>query len=127
MNAEIARLGSQLITAAELDVRRANLLGGFARSLETSMGLADQLGDFVELDVPMDEINRVVPMVSAVTPEQVQAFAAKHLGTDDISFVVVGDAHLFVDELRQRYPTLELIRASELDLESNTLRRENAE
>ncbi len=123
MKAEIERLSAERVPAAELDVRRANLLGEFARSLETSEGLADRLGEYFELGLTVDEINRVAPMVTAVTAEQVQSFAAENLGKADISFVVVGDAKLFVDELRQRYPTLELIPASELDLDSPTLRR----
>ena len=84
------------------------------------------MGEFVELDVPVAEINRFLPMAAAVTPQQVQTYAATRLAPADINILVVGDARVLVQALHQQYPALELIPATELDLENPTLRRSPA-
>jgi zinc protease len=52
----------------------------------------------------------------------VQAAAAKLLDPSQASIVVVGDAKLFIDAMRKAYPKLELIPASALNLDSETLK-----
>ena len=54
-------------------------------------------------------MGRYIASVSAVTPAQAQAAAARLLDPSQASIIVVGDSKLFIDDLRKAYPALELI------------------
>jgi zinc protease len=110
-------------SAAELAARKSVLVGGFGRELATTGGLADILGDFALYGVPLDEVTRYTAKVGAVSAADVQAFAAKMFDPSSASVVVVGDAKSFIGPLKAARPNLEVIPASELDLDSPTLRK----
>ena len=120
--AEITRLSAELATDDEMGPRRATLVGGFARSLETVDGLGGAVASLANYGLPMTELQAYAPNVRAVTPEQIRDFAASRLGPDGFSIVVVGDAAQFLDALRAAHPNVEVVPASELDLDSATLR-----
>ncbi|MEO8375109.1 MAG: pitrilysin family protein, partial [Sphingomonas bacterium] len=122
MMAEMKRLGTEVVPASELEPRKATLIGDFGRGIETTGGIADVLGTYVVEEVPLGELKAFTASVSAVDPAAVQAAAAKLLDPSQASIVVVGDAKLFIDELRKAYPKLELIPASALNLDSETLK-----
>jgi zinc protease len=107
----------------ELVARKSVLVGGFGRELATSGGLADILGDFALYGVPLDEVTRYTTKVEAVSAAEVQAFAGRLFDPATTSVVVVGDAKTFAGPLKAARPNLELIPASELDLDSPTLRK----
>jgi zinc protease len=120
--AEMKRLGTEAAPAAELDSRKAVLIGGFGRNTETGAGIANVLGDYALKSVPLSELQRFVPSVQGVSPAAVQAAAAKVLDPASASIIVVGDSKLFVEELRKLYPALEVIPASALNLDSPSLK-----
>ena len=60
--------------------------------------------------------------VNAVTPAEVQAAAGRTLALDGTSLIIVGDASLFIDDLRVAYPDVEVIALDDLNLDSATLR-----
>ncbi len=60
--------------------------------------------------------------VNGVTPAQIQAAAAEHLAAADASLVIVGDASVFIDALRARYPNVEVVPLSSLNIDSVSLR-----
>ncbi|MEO7690503.1 MAG: pitrilysin family protein, partial [Sphingomonas sp.] len=122
MIAEMKRLGVELVPASELEPRKATLIGDFGRGIETTGGIADALGTYVVEKVPLSQLKAFTSSVAAVDPAAVQAAAAKLLDPSQASIVVVGDAKLFVDALRKVYPELELIPASALNLDSETLK-----
>jgi zinc protease len=72
--------------------------------------------------VSLDELKRYPAAIQGIDPAAVQAAAAKYLDPSVASIVVVGDAKLFVDELRKTYPALELIPATALNLDSPALK-----
>jgi zinc protease len=121
--AEMTRMGREPVPAAELDARKAVLIGGFGRAIETTDGIADIVGDYVVQDVPLDEIARYARTVADVDPAAVQAAAAKLLDPAAASIVVVGDAKQFIEPLRRLYPNVQVIPEAALDLDSATLRR----
>ena len=121
MRAELARLTSEPVPADELKARKASLIGEFSRSLETTEGLAGQLGGLVTVGIDLDDINHVIERASAVTAEQVQAYARSHLDAAGTSIVVVGDGKAFLDALRKTWPQAEVIPAAQLDLDSANL------
>lgn len=120
--AEMQRLGAQPAAASELTTRKAVLVGSFGRTIETNSGIADLIGDYVVEAVGVDELGRYIPSVEGVDPAAVQAAAARLFDTKGASIVVVGDAKSFVEPLRKAYPTLEVLPATALNLDSVTLK-----
>ena len=120
--AEIARLGNTPATDADLAPRRATLIGGFGRSLETVDGLGGLVANLALYDLPMSELAGYAGRVRAVTPEQIEAAFARHLPVNAASLVIVGDAATFIDALRAKHPGVEVIPLGDLNLDSATLR-----
>ncbi|MBF0665918.1 MAG: insulinase family protein, partial [Brevundimonas sp.] len=120
--AEIARMGTSEPTPAELAPRRATLIGGFGRSLETVDGLGGLVAELALYDLPMSDLAAYAGRVRAVTPAQVQAAFAEHLPVDRASLVIVGDASMFLEALRAKYPNVEVIPLDELNLDAAALR-----
>jgi zinc protease len=120
--AEISKLASGDLPDSELTTRKASLNGGFARGLETTGGLVGQVSSLAIYGVSFDQINQFVGNVEAVKAQDVKDFAAKHLNIDSTSVIVVGDARKFLPDLQKAFPQVEVIKASELDLNSPTLK-----
>ena len=91
--------------------------------MATSTGLANILGNLALYGVPLDEMTRYTAKVEAVTPAQVQAFAARQFDPAKASVIVAGDAKAFADGLKAKRPDLQVIPVSDLDLDSPTLRK----
>lgn len=123
MLSEFKRLGSTRVSDSELAARKATLIGGYGRSLETTAGLADQVGELAIYGVKLDEIGEYVTQVQAVTPKQIEQYADKHLDTEDSNVVVVGDAGQFAAAILKEHPHAVLLEASALDLDSPTLKK----
>jgi zinc protease len=122
MLGEFSRLGSTPVPADELAARKATLVGGYGRSLETTAGLAAQVGDLAVYGIDLGEIGRYVERVQAVTPTQVQAYAAQHLGADGTHVVVVGDAAQFGAALAKAHPQTTTLQSDRIDLDSADLK-----
>ncbi|THD56593.1 pitrilysin family protein [Phenylobacterium sp.] len=118
---QMTALGTTPASAEELGARKANLVGGYGRRLATTGGLADILGNLALYGVPLDEITRYTSRVEAVTPAQVQAFAARVLDPTKASVIIAGDAKTFAAALKAKRPDLEVIPVEKLDLDSPTL------
>ncbi|MBP7648458.1 MAG: insulinase family protein [Phenylobacterium sp.] len=121
--AEMKGLTTTPPSAEELKARKSVLIGGFGRELETTEGLADILGNLALYGVPLSEMNAYTGKVEAVTGGQVQDFAATRLDPAGVSVIVAGDAKGFSEGLKARRPDLEVIPATDLDLDSPTLRK----
>ncbi|WP_049621373.1 M16 family metallopeptidase [Frateuria defendens] len=121
MLGEFARLGDTPVPAAELAARKATLVGEYGRGLETTAGLARQLGELATYGVDLAEIGRYIERVQAVGPAQIEAYAKAHLGAGS-HVVVVGDATQFGPALRQRHPEAPTLPFERLDLDRPDLR-----
>ncbi len=121
--AEIGKLATGELLDSELSTRKASLLGGFARSMETTNGVVNQFANLAMYGLPLDEINRYVASVQAVKPADVKAFAASRLNADSTSVVVVGNAKEFLPELQKQFPNVEVIAVTDLDLNSASLKK----
>ena len=120
--AEMTRMGTAPVPASELETRKAVLVGNFGRSIETTGGVADILGSYVLLSVPIDEFGRYTTKVEGVDPAAVQAASKVLLDPAAASIVVVGDAKQFIEPLRKAYPNVELIPEAALSLDTPSLR-----
>jgi len=114
--AEIKKLADTSVAADELVPRKSVLTGNFGRSLETTAGLANAVGELYSFGIPAGELNNYMSSVNSVTDGQIRDFASKNLLWGDV--IIVGDYSLFKDDLAKRFPnvTVNVIKAAELDL-----------
>ena len=120
--AEMRRMGTAPVSPSELDTRKAVLVGNFGRTIETTDGIANILGDYVVQGVPLGELQRYTANVEGVDPAAVQAASRLLLDPKGASIVVVGDAKQFIEPLRRAHPTVEVIPAASLDLDTPALK-----
>ena len=106
-----------------MSTRKASLLGGFARSMETTGGIVSQFGTLAMYGVPLDEINRYIGSVQAVKAADVKSFAASRLNADSTSVVIVGNAKEFLPDLQKQFSNVEVISVADLDLNSASLKK----
>ncbi|MFS0772007.1 M16 family metallopeptidase [Sphingomonas sp. 1P08PE] len=121
--AEMTRMGAAAVPVAELDTRKAVLVGGFGRTVETNDGMASLLSDFVAEGVPLAEIGQYPARIQSIDPAAVQTAAATLFDPVPASIVVVGDARQFLAPLKARYPQVEVIAHATLDLDRPDLRK----
>lgn len=121
--AEIKRLAESLPADAELTPRKSVLTGNFGRNLETTNGLSNALATLYTFGLSPNELNAYMPSVNGVAGTDVKAFAARNMFEGDL--IIVGDYEVFKADLAKRFPNqkIDVIKASELDIESETLRK----
>src|SRR5690242_321762 len=120
---EIGRLSSAPPADVELTPRKAVLIGNFSRNLETVNGLVGQVGSLALYGVGLDEINRYINNVEAISTADVQKFAGARLDAKTSNIIIVGNAKAFLPELQKKYPNVEVIPVSDLDLNTALLRK----
>ncbi|HLL15038.1 MAG TPA: pitrilysin family protein [Pyrinomonadaceae bacterium] len=120
---ELGRLASGELPEAELTPRKAVLIGGFARNLETAGGLVAQVANLALYGLSFDEINSYINNVQSITAKDVQGFAGSRLAASAANVIIVGDAKKFLPELQKQYKNVEVIPVAELDLNVAQLRK----
>ncbi|MBS0408998.1 MAG: insulinase family protein [Proteobacteria bacterium] len=118
-----AGLATNAPAADELAARQSSLVGEYGRELATSGGLAGILGNLAVYGIDLNEIKAYTDRVNAVTAAQVSAFARDQFDPAKASFIVVGDAKVFLDPLKAALPSVEVIPVDNLDLDSPTLKK----
>jgi zinc protease len=122
MLAEFARLGAEAIPAAEIDARKAVIIGGFGRSVETTGGLAGQLAELAQFGLPLSNLQTWASEIAAVTADQAGEAARTYYDPAKAAMVVAGDAQVFFNGLKAKYPNVERINIDTLNLDSETLK-----
>jgi zinc protease len=120
---EIGRLSSSPPAEPELIPRKAVLIGNFSRNLETVGGLVGQVGSLALHGLGLDEINRYITNVEAITAQDVEKFAGMRLDAKTSNIIIVGNAKAFLPELQKQHPNVEVIPVTELDLNTKLLRK----
>ncbi|MDH3494546.1 MAG: insulinase family protein, partial [Acidobacteriota bacterium] len=122
MQIEIDKLIEDSIPDDEMVPRKAVVTGGFGRSLQTNNGLANQLSELYAFGLSAGELNSFTSGVKAVTAKNIRSFAGDNLAGGDM--IIVGDASMFLDDLKKRFPdhNVEVIESSKLNLNKSTLR-----
>ena len=120
---ELEKIANTNIAEDELVPRKAVLTGNFGRSLETTGGLAAAVSDLYLFYLPTSDLNKYMPSVNAVTPDQIKKFATSNLLGGDI--IIVGDYAKFKEDLAKRFPDtkFDVIKADELDITKPNLRK----
>ena len=123
---EISRLSSAPPADVELTPRKAVLIGNFSRNLETANGLVSQVATLALYGMGLDEINRYITNVQAITTDDIQKFAGTRLDAKTTNIIIVGNAKAFLPELQKKYQNVEVIPVDELDLNTALLRKQKA-
>lgn len=107
---------------AELSTRKTNVIGNFARSVETIDGLISTFGEYVLYDVELDEIERFQGAIEAIDTPSVVEFARRYIAVEP-STVLVGHSREFIEDVRREFGgEVESIPFDELDLGRAALR-----
>ena len=117
LNGEIDRVMQTSVPADELAARKATLIGGFSRSVETTAGLASAIRGLVVTGRSPAELKTQIASLEAVSAEGVQRYAAANFGPADRRIAVAGVAARFAPALAAQSPTLVTVRQDELDFE----------
>jgi zinc protease len=122
MQTQLLALAQQPVGAAELGARRAALIGGLARQLDTTSGLVARIGeDWARGSTPA-HLARWPVQLEAVSPAQVRAFAQRHWTPERLRAVVAGPADRVFAATAQPAGVLRL-EAATLDLRRPALGR----
>jgi zinc protease len=87
---EMARIGREPVTAAELDSAKSYLIGSFPLRLDTSGKVARFLGAVEESGLGLDYPERYKERIAQVTTADVQRVAARYLDPTTFDSVMVG-------------------------------------
>ncbi len=99
--AELRRIAERPVEQQELDEARDYLVGVFPLRFEAAPQVATAIAGLAIHELPDDELDRYRPAIAAVTADDVLVAARAHVRAGDASVVVVGDAGMWVDALRQ--------------------------
>ncbi len=97
--AELSRIRSDRVTAAELRAARDFLVGVFPLRFETPGPVVAAIAGLVVHDLPDDELAHYRPAIEAQTVDDVLAAAEAHIQPDRAAVVLVGDADAFLADL----------------------------
>ena len=89
--AEYKRIGEEPVSAAELDMNKRYVAGGYLISNQLQGAVAGTLASNWLIGLPPESLGEFVPKVREVSAEQVQAMGAKYFKPEAQSIVVVGD------------------------------------
>ncbi len=90
MQTQMLALAQQPVGAAELAARRAALIGGLARQLDTTSGLVARIGEDWALGAAPARLARWLAQLEAISPAQVRAFAQRHWTAERLRTIVAG-------------------------------------
>jgi zinc protease len=123
MREQLLRIAREPAAAAELEARKAALIGGFANRLQTTAGLAGLVAAQVAQGRDPAELAQRVEQISAVTPEQVRELAARHWKPEALRTTIAGDWAAAGDSVRTLGEGLLRIPKAQLDLDRPDLRK----
>ncbi len=113
----IESLASRPPDEREMTTRKASMLGGWNRSIETPEGLIGALAEFALYGIPLDELERYSDSILAIDAEDVRQFAGAHI-IPDPTIILVGDTGIYANELGAFADDVRIIPAADLDLEA---------
>lgn len=90
--AQVRRVRTELVPAAELEAAKGSLVGVFPLTIETAEQVANQVSMVRLLGLPSNYLATYRPRVAAVTAAQARAAAQATIRLQGLKVVVVGDA-----------------------------------
>ncbi|MDQ2780080.1 MAG: insulinase family protein, partial [Pseudomonadota bacterium] len=95
LNSTLDGLSNAAVPDAELAARKAALIGGFSRSVETTQGLTAQITKLLVEGQPVALLTTRIESWSAVGADAVQAYAKAHFGAANRHTAVAGSLAQF--------------------------------
>ena len=123
MLGEIGKLNGEELDEELLQRRRAYLEGSYGRVMERSSGFNAVVSGLLLHGLPASDASKMAERLAAVDADAANAAASEVIDPARATLVVVGDAGLFLDELRTLRDNIEVVPLDELDLSSPTLRK----
>lgn len=103
--AQLRRIGSEPVPAAELEAAKGALVGSYPLTIQTADQVATAVANARLLGLPADFIPTYRVRLGAVTAEQAGAAARDAIRPDQAVIVVVGDATKIYDRIKGLAPT----------------------
>ena len=105
---EIDRLQKEAPPQAELDAARNYMIGVFVLQNSSRSGIIGQLNYMDLHQLSDDYLETFIPRLQRLTPEDIRKTAAKYLGRDKMTIVVVGD-RAEIEEQIKPYGKIQII------------------
>ena len=118
---EFDKLSSAPADEETLEKRRVYVTGSVGRQLETSSGFNGRVASLLQQGIAPEEVNMMAERLAAVSAEDAAQTAARYVSPDRATVVIVGDASLFIDALREVRPDVEVIPVERLNLSGGPL------
>ncbi|MCJ8190497.1 M16 family metallopeptidase [Sphingomicrobium aestuariivivum] len=115
---EMGKVGDGHYTEEVLAPRRALLAGRADRGLQTSLGFAATVAGAVFEGVSPEKALSYGNRVRMVPAGQAGSMYGAFLEPERVSLVIVGDASMFIDDLRAWRPNVEVVSIDEFDIDS---------
>ena len=97
---EMWRLQRERVSEAELAAAKAYLTGSFPLTIETPDSIALQVLNVMFFGLPLEQLQTFRERVNRVTVDDIERVARFYLKPDAVSVVLVGNASVFVPQLR---------------------------
>jgi zinc protease len=91
----------QPMPAREVDRARNFLAMRYPAGFQSVSGIAAQLAEMVQYDLPADYFNRFVDSVLAVTPADVERVARRYIDPENLAIIIVGDRQAIEEQVRE--------------------------
>ena len=114
---EMWRLQRERVSESELAAAKAYLTGSFPLTIETPDSIALQVLNVIFYGLPLEQLQTFRDRVNRVTVDDIERVARFYLKPDAVSVVLVGNASVFVPQLRGvGFGRYETISVEDLDL-----------
>lgn len=111
----------EAVADAEFAPAKAYLTGAFPFEIETPEGIGAMVVDTAVYGLGKDFLDSYRDKLDAVTPAEVQSFAAKRIEPDRMLVVLVGNVKAFAADLEKKHGPFLTLPAAEVDLMSPSL------
>ncbi|HWJ96390.1 MAG TPA: pitrilysin family protein [Telluria sp.] len=98
---EYKRIGTELVPAAEMEMNKRYVAGGYLITNQMQRAVAGTLASNWLIGLPPEFLGQFVPLIQKVTPEQVRDVSKKYFAPEKQSIVVVGDSKAVGEQLKQ--------------------------
>lgn len=96
---QLSKFKSSGITQSELSVAVNFLVGLYPLSLETCENLAGKLGAIAFYDLPSNWISQYIPLLQAVTKDDVERSITNHFPLNGLTTVILGNAESILPQI----------------------------
>ncbi len=97
---EYKRIGSELVSPAEMEMHKRYVAGGYLLSNQMQRAVAATLAGNWLVGLPPEFLSQYVPLIQKVTPEQVRDVSKKYFAPENQSIVVVGASQAVGEQLK---------------------------